>query len=231
MSIIVCGFYRFVAITDLPETRAWLLGLLACRGIKGTILVAPEGINGTIAGLRAAIDEVQGELERDARFSGLRFRESMAEIMPFQRLKVRLKKEIIALRIPDADPTERVGQYVEAEEWNALISDPETLVVDTRNAYEIEEGTFQRALDPKTLSFGQFPAWVDKNLNPQVHRKVAMFCTGGIRCEKATALLLAKGFENVYHLKGGILHYLDVVAPEDSLYEGKCFVFDERRVE
>ena len=228
---VVCGFYRFVALTDLPSLRQQLLELASGQELRGTILLAPEGINGTVSGPPEGVRTLLDWLRADPRFAGIRPRHTEVDEIPFGRLKVRLKKEIIALRVPEADPNDQVGDYVEPSDWNALISDPEVVIVDTRNSYEVEEGSFQGALNPNTRSFGEFPTWVDGNLDPARDKKVAMFCTGGIRCEKATALLLAKGFEKVYHLKGGILGYLDEVPEEDRLWQGECFVFDDRRAE
>lgn len=228
MSVTVTAFYKFVAVADPSALREDLRAFAGARGIKGTILIAPEGINGTVAGADSGIRELLAHLRADPRFADLVSKESCADAPPFGRLKVRLKREIVTLRRPEADPTERVGTYVPPDEWNALISDPDVLVLDTRNAYEVAIGTFRRAVDPETRTFGEFPDFVDAHLDPARHTRVAMFCTGGIRCEKASAYLLAKGFPEVYHLEGGILKYLETVAPEDSLWQGACFVFDER---
>jgi UPF0176 protein len=190
-------------------------------------LLAPEGINGTIAGTRQAIDRVLGYLRSDQRLSDLDYKESTALSPPFDRMKVRLKSEIVTLGVPEADPTQQVGTYVEPKDWNALIRDPDVILIDTRNQYEVAIGTFQGAQNPETASFRQFPDYVQQ-LDPAQHPKVAMFCTGGIRCEKASALMLARGFQQVYHLKGGILKYLEDVPPEQSLWQGECFVFDQR---
>jgi UPF0176 protein len=226
--IVVASFYRFVAFPDFREAKEPLLGRCLECGVKGTILLAPEGINGTIAGPEGGIDAVLECLRSDARFAGLKARMSEVDGIPFGRMRVRLKKEIVTLKAPEADPTKRVGEYVAPRDWNELLEDPEVVVVDTRNAFEVEEGTFRGAINPGTRSFGQFPGWVDANLDPKEHRAIAMFCTGGIRCEKATSYLLQRGFERVYHLRGGILGYLDEVPAEESLWEGKCFVFDGR---
>lgn len=196
--------------------------------MKGTILLAPEGINASISGERIAVDRVMALLEQDKRFSGLTPRVFEVDGHPFGRLRVRLKKEIITIGCPEADPRVRVGEYVDPTEWNALISNPEVTVLDTRNTYEVSEGTFDGAIDPEIAHFSHFPKYVDQALSPSKHRKVAVFCTGGIRCEKATALLLERGFQEVYHLKGGILAYLQSVPESESLWNGKCFVFDER---
>ena len=226
--IVVIAFYKFVTLDDAPAMRERLLKLCQEHGVRGTILLAEEGINSTISGTREAIDAVMAYLRSDPRLADLESKESYCEDPPFGRLKIKIKKEIVTLRAPEADPTKTVGRYVNSSEWNALLEDPEVVLIDTRNDYEVSEGTFMGAIDPKTTSFGEFPAWVKENLEPTKHKKVAMFCTGGIRCEKATALLLAHGFENVYHLKGGILKYLEEVPVAESKFEGGCFIFDER---
>ena len=226
--IVVAALYQFVR---LPDFRALQGPLLACcqqHGIRGTFLLAEEGINGTIAGTRAGIDAVLGHLKADARFANLEHKESYTETPPFHRMKVRLKKEIVTLGVPSADPAHLVGTYLDAREWNALISDPEVLVIDTRNQYEVEIGTFQNAISPHTETFGEFPKFAETKLADKKHRKIAMFCTGGIRCEKATSYLKSQQFEQVYHLKGGILRYLETVPPSENLWQGECFVFDQR---
>lgn len=228
MSIVVAAFYKFVKLPDYVELRSPLLELCLAQGIRGTILLATEGINGTIAGTRQGIDMVLASLRSDDRFTDLEHKESIADEMPFDRLKVRLKREIVTLGIPEVDPTEQVGTYVEPQDWNDLITNSEVTLVDTRNQYEVDIGTFQGAKSPETTTFRQFPQYVEQQLDPTQHKKVALFCTGGIRCEKATAYLLAQGFEEVYHLKGGILKYLEEVPPEESLWQGECFVFDQR---
>ncbi|MUL35503.1 rhodanese-related sulfurtransferase [Gloeocapsopsis dulcis] len=228
MTQIVATFYKFVSLPDAAETQEPLLSYCLAHNVKGTILLAAEGINGTIAATRDGIDAVLSFLRADVRFADLEHKESSADSPPFERMKVRLKKEIVTLGVPEVDPNEQVGTYVFPQEWNALISDPEVTVIDTRNDYEVNIGSFQRAQNPQTRSFRQFPEYVEQNLNPSKHKKVAMFCTGGIRCEKASSFLLAQGFAEVYHLKGGILKYLEEVPAEESLWEGECFVFDER---
>jgi len=190
--------------------------------------LAHEGINGTIAGSRESIDIILSYLRSDERLADLDWKESYCEENPFYRMKVRLKKEIVTLGVPTVDPNRVVGTYVTPQDWNDIISDPETIVVDTRNDYEYEIGTFKGAHDPQTETFREFPDYIKKNLDPKKHKKVAMFCTGGIRCEKASAYMLDEGFEEVYHLKGGILKYLEEVPQEESLWEGDCFVFDGR---
>ena len=226
--VVVAALYRFVRLPDYRELRKPLLDNCRAIGLKGTLLLAPEGINGTVAGSRSAIDRLRARLLADPRFRDMEYKESLAIGMPFYRMKVKLKREIVTLGESAADPTRRVGSYVDPNDWNALINNPEVLVVDTRNDYEVAVGTFQRAVNPKTESFRDFPAFVREQLSPEKHRAVAMFCTGGIRCEKATSLLLAEGFEAVYHLKGGILKYLETVPASDSLWQGECFVFDQR---
>ena len=228
----VCAFYQFAALPDYRELREPLRAFCARLSLKGSVLLAEEGINGTIAGAPEAIDAFAHELARGDMFGGrldnLELKFSAAEAMPFGRLKVRLKKEIVTLGDAAADPTRQVGTYVDAREWNALISTPDTLVLDTRNAFEVAMGTFEGAVDPDIKSFGQFKDFAARHLDPAKHRKIAMFCTGGIRCEKASAYLLAHGFGEVYHLKGGILRYLEGVPEEESRWRGECFVFDER---
>lgn len=228
MTITVSAFYKFVRVDAPQELRDHLRAELAARAMKGTILVAPEGINGTISGAHEDMAAFLGDLRADARFADLVTKDAATHAHPFKRLKVKVKREIIQLGRPEADPTRRAGTYVEPGDWNALIADPDVLVIDTRNAYEVAEGTFKGAVDPKTRHFGEWPQYVAANLDAQRHRKIAMFCTGGIRCEKASAYLLAHGFDEVYHLKGGILNYLAHVPSGESLWQGKCFVFDER---
>ena len=228
MKLIVAAFYKFMKIPDYRDKRQPLLYFCQERAIKGTILLAKEGINGTIAGSREAIDEVIAFLAQDFCLTDLEVKESQTELMPFDRMKVKLKKEIVTIGLPEVDPTEEVGTYVKPEDWNELISEPEVVVIDTRNDYEVAIGTFKGSINPKTESFRDFPEYTCKNLDPNKHKKVAMFCTGGIRCEKATSYLLDRGFKEVYHLKGGILKYLEEVPPEESMWEGECFVFDDR---
>ncbi len=224
----IATLYKFTALPDYKALRQPLLNCCERHHVKGTLLLAPEGVNGTIAGSRAGIDAVLDFLRADPRFADLIHKESEAEGQPFYRMKVRLKKEIVTMGRPEVDPTKRVGTYVEPADWNALISDPEVTLIDTRNDYEVEVGTFRGAVDPHTDSFREFPDYVETHLDPAQHKKVAMFCTGGIRCEKATAYMLDQGFEEVYHLKGGILKYLEDVDAEHSLWDGECFVFDQR---
>ena len=226
MTLTVVTFYQFLSLPDCAEIQPKLLAVCQAQAVCGTILLASEGINGTIAGSEAAIDAVLAHLRSDARFSDLNAKFSVAEQMPFERLKVRLKREIVTLGIP-IDPN-RVGCYVEPVDGNALIADPEVLLIDTRNQYEVAIGSFEGAENPGTGSFRQFPDYVQQQLDPSQHKKIAMFCTGGIRCEKASAYLLSQGFEQVYHLKGGILNYLEQVPAAESRWQGECFVFDQR---
>lgn len=225
---VISAFYQFVRLDDYQAMQGPMQDFCRAQGVRGSILMSDEGINGTIAGTRAGIDAVMAYLRADERLANLLHKESFADFRPFKRMKVRLKKEIVTIKRDDADPFKQVGTYVPPEEWNALISRDDVILVDTRNDYELKYGTFQGAIDPDIRSFSQFPDYIDEHLDPQTHRKVAMFCTGGIRCEKATAYLLAQGFEEVYHLEGGILRYFEEIAPEESLWDGECFVFDER---
>jgi len=228
----VAAFYQFAALPDFRELHAPLREICAELELKGSVLLAEEGINGTLAGAVDAIGHFIAELRGAAlfggRFDNLELKFSQASTMPFQRLKIRLKKEIVTLGAPGLDPARQVGIYVGPADWNALIATPDTLVIDTRNAFEVAMGTFVGAVDPGIDSFGQFKDFVTRHLDPATHRKVAMFCTGGIRCEKASAYLLARGFPEVYHLKGGILGYLVGVPEAESRWRGECFVFDER---
>jgi UPF0176 protein len=227
-SIVVAALYKFVTLSDYHALREPLLDTCLKAGTRGTLLLAPEGINGTIAGSRAAIDTVLAYLRSDPRLADLEHKESRDERMPFHRMKVKLKKEIVTMGVAGVDPNARVGTYVRPRDWNALVSDPEVLLIDTRNDYECDIGTFRGAVDPRTVNFREFPDYVRANLDPAIHKKVAMFCTGGIRCEKASAFMLNEGFAEVYHLQGGILKYLEEVPPEESIWEGECFVFDNR---
>lgn len=227
-SIVVAALYKFVRLDDFEQLREPLLTLMLAQNVRGTLLLASEGINGTIAGPRAGIDTVLGWLREDPRLADLEHKESFHDEHPFLRTKVKLKKEIVTMGVEGIDPNRTVGTYLSPQEWNAVISDPETILIDTRNDYEVEVGTFRGAINPETRTFREFPDYVKETLDPARHKKVAMFCTGGIRCEKSTAYLKEQGFEEVYHLKGGILKYLEEMPREDSLWEGECFVFDER---
>ena len=239
---LTAAFYKFVELTDFADLKASLLAFCESHNVKGTILLANEGINSTIAGPEAGVRAVLAHLRTDPRLAALEHKESWSDKPPFYRMKVKLKREIVTMGVPTVNPNETVGKYVKPQDWNALISDPEVLVIDTRNTYEVDIGTFKGAVDPRLKSFSQFPEWL--MAQPQIAEseakkaerpdgvdkktKVAMFCTGGIRCEKSTAFLKAQGFDEVYHLEGGILKYLETVPAEQSLWEGECFVFDER---
>ncbi|MGO4437026.1 oxygen-dependent tRNA uridine(34) hydroxylase TrhO [Rhizobium sp. RAF56] len=224
----VAALYHFVSVPRVEGLRDALQALCDESGVKGTLLLAREGINGTIAGSDAGIQAVLSYLRAQPEFATLEHKESRASKMPFLRMKVRLKKEIVTMGVENIDPKKIVGTYVAPKDWNALISDPETIVIDTRNDYETAIGVFKGAVDPKTKTFREFPEWVRQNTGLHNKPKIAMYCTGGIRCEKATAFMKEQGFDEVYHLKGGILKYLEDVSPEESLWEGACFVFDER---
>ncbi|WP_421843848.1 rhodanese-related sulfurtransferase [Marinobacter algicola] len=226
--VVVCALYKFAVLNDYKALRQPLLDLMLAKEVHGTLLLAREGINGTIAGSREGVDAIRDWLEADQRFEGIDYKESFVDIQPFKRTKVKLKKEIVTMGVEGIDPKRIVGTYVDPKEWNDLISDPDVLVVDTRNQYEVEIGTFQNARNPATDTFREFPEYVKENLDPSKHKKVAMFCTGGIRCEKSTAFLKEQGFDEVYHLKGGILRYLEEVPESQSLWRGECFVFDDR---
>lgn len=225
-------FYKFVELSDIEARRAPLLAFCEQRGVKGLILLAKEGINSTIAGPEASIRAVLAYLRADPKFSDLQPKESWSGLPPFRRMRVRLKNEIVTSGMPEVSPATMAGIYVKPEDWNTLIRDPDVVLVDTRNDYEIEIGTFERAIDPAIQTFSQLPAWINRaDVLKAVggkRPKVAMFCTGGIRCEKSTAMMRAKGYDEVYHLEGGILKYLETVSPEESLWRGECFVFDER---
>lgn len=227
-NIIVCALYKFVTLENYAALKTPLLDLMLKNQLRGTLLLAHEGINGTVAGTREAIDSLLIHLQADARLNPLSYKESFTDTSPFLRSRVKLKKEIVTMGIQDIDPKRTAGTYVKAKDWNQLISDPEVLLIDTRNDYEVQVGTFKNALNPKTESFREFPDYVKQHLDPQKHKKIAMFCTGGIRCEKSTAYLKEQGFEAVYHLEGGILKYLEDVPEAGSLWQGDCFVFDDR---
>lgn len=222
--LIVAALYQFTPLPEYKELQPQLKTLCDNHGIKGILLLAEEGINGTVAGSREAIDQLKSYLM--TRFNSLEYKESWADKMPFHRMKVRLKKEIVTLGVP-VKPFETVGTYVDPKDWNDLISDPEVLLIDTRNDYEVEIGTFQGAVNPETQSFTEFPEFV-KSIDKTKYKKIAMCCTGGIRCEKASSYMISQGFNEVYHLKGGILKYLEKISPEESLWKGECFVFDKR---
>lgn len=225
--IVIITFYHFVDLPDYEQRRQPLLDFCNEHDLKGTILLAKEGVNSTISGTRENIAALINHLKSDPKFADLRWKESFADFKPFERMKVRLKVEIVRMGMEDMDISDR-GEYVTSEEWDELISDPEVVTVDTRNIYETKIGTFEGAIDPETRNFREFPGWVEKNLDPEKHKKVAMYCTGGIRCEKSTALLKNMGFEDVYHLEGGILKYLEDTKNKNNKWQGECFVFDDR---
>jgi UPF0176 protein len=229
---LTAAFYKFVELADFEDRKAPLLALCEQHHVKGTILLAREGINSTIAGAPDDIHAVLAYLRSDPLLADLQHKESYADRPPFNRMKVRLKREIVTMGVPGVDPTRMAGTYVKPEDWNALIADPDVVLVDTRNDYEVAIGTFTGAIDPHIRTFGELPAWVEqaKQLQTTTGKKpkVAMFCTGGIRCEKSTAYMRAQGYDEVYHLEGGILKYLETVPPEQSQWQGTCFVFDER---
>lgn len=225
---VVAALYRFVRLPQFEALREPLLDQCVSFGIRGTLLLASEGINGTVAGTREGIDLLLAYLKAIPELAQLDHKESFCDELPFYRMKVKLKKEIVTMGVEGIDPQVTVGRYVEPKDWNALITDPDVLLVDTRNDYEVEIGTFKGALDPNTTTFREFPEYVKNNLDPQKQKKVAMFCTGGIRCEKATAYMIEQGYDEVFHLKGGILKYLEEVPEAESLWQGECFVFDNR---
>ncbi|RKF17511.1 rhodanese-related sulfurtransferase [Alginatibacterium sediminis] len=225
---VVSALYKFVALDNYQELRSSLLKTMQSHNIKGTLLLAKEGINGTVAGLPHEIEALLTWLKSDPRLNDLSHKESFSDELPFKRCKVKLKKEIVTMGVEGIDPRHVVGTYVKPGDWNALISDPEVTVIDTRNDYEIQIGSFKHALNPETKTFREFPEYVDQNLDSSKIKKVAMFCTGGIRCEKSTAYLKEQGFDEVYHLQGGILKYIEEVPEQESLWEGDCFVFDDR---
>lgn len=226
--IVVAALYHFTPLDDLEDHQAKLLKLLEANQVRGTLLLAPEGVNGTIAGTRDGIDAALEGVRNLPGCSSLEHKESHAESQPFLRTKVRLKKEIVTMGVPGINPARSVGRYIDPENWNDVISDPDTVVIDTRNDYEVGIGTFEGAINPQTESFREFPAWFDKFRAENPGKRIAMFCTGGIRCEKSTAYALSTGVNDVVHLKGGILKYLENVPEEESRWQGECFVFDGR---
>lgn len=225
--LVVAAFYKFIALPDYEKLKPQILAVCKENEIQGTILLAAEGINGTIAGSRHGMDTVLAYLRTDTRLADLSHKESFTNDPPFERMKVKLRNEIVALGRTDVDPNKVVGTYVKPAEWNDLLSDPDVMLIDTRNNYEVSAGTFDGAINPQTDTFREFPAYAQQ-LDPQQHKKIAMFCTGGIRCEKASSLLLDMGFKEVYHLQGGILKYLEEVPAAESRWQGECFVFDNR---
>lgn len=226
--LIVAALYHFSPLPDYVEWRESLQKFCDEKNIKGILLVASEGINGTVCGARESIDALLVYIRAHDGFENLVHKESFAQTSPFYRMKVRVKKEIVTLKRPEADPNKYVGEYVDPRDWNDLIADLDTVVLDTRNDYEVKIGTFKRAINPNTETFVEFPKFVEENLADLKDKKIAMFCTGGIRCEKASSYMLSAGFDKVYHLKGGILKYLEETPVEESLWEGNCFVFDQR---
>ena len=224
----IAALYHFTRFENPADIKPALLDLCVAQEVKGSLLLAKEGINGTIAGPRAGIDAVLSHIKALPGCADLEWKEATSDHPPFGKMKVRLKKEIVTMGQPDVDPRARVGNYVEPADWNDLIRQDDVVVIDTRNDYEVAIGTFEGALNPNTETFREFPDYVKKNLDPKKHKKVAMFCTGGIRCEKSTAYAKEQGFEEVYHLEGGILKYLEEVDQPDSLWQGECFVFDNR---
>ena len=225
---VTCALYKFVALTHFESLRQPLLDVMNDNQVFGTLLLAAEGINGTVSSTRKGIDNLLEWIDQQPGLENIDSKESYDSKIPFYRTKVKLKKEIVTMGVEGIDPKETAGTYVQPEDWNALISDPDVVLVDTRNDYEVKIGTFKDAIDPKTTTFREFPEWSKKNLDPDSNKKVAMFCTGGIRCEKSTAFLKEQGFDEVYHLQGGILKYLEKVPEKDSLWQGECFVFDNR---
>ena len=225
---ISCALYKFVTLANYAALRSPLLKTMTENNVFGTLLLAHEGINGTVSGTREGIDRLLEWLAQEPGLEGIETKESYHDEIPFYRTKVKLKKEIVTMGVEGIDPKRSVGTYVRPADWNALISDPDVVLVDTRNDYEVEIGTFKNAVNPKTKTFREFPAWAKANLDPQKNKKVAMFCTGGIRCEKSTAYMKEQGFEEVYHLQGGILKYLEEVPADQTLWNGECFVFDNR---
>jgi UPF0176 protein len=225
---VIAALYHFARFDDPARLKPTLLDLCIRNGIKGTLLLAPEGVNGTIAGPRSGIDAVLSYLRSLPGCRDLEWKEATSDRAPFGKMKVRIKKEIVTMGQPDVDPRARVGHYVTPEDWNDVIAQPDVAVIDTRNDYEVAIGTFEGAIDPETKSFGEFPAWWEANKHRFHNKKIAMFCTGGIRCEKSTNFLLGQGVDEVYHLKGGILKYLEDVPADQSRWRGECFVFDNR---
>ena len=226
--IFVTTFYQFTKLEDISKLQESIDACCRKNDVKGIVLLASEGINSTIAGPRNGVLAVLEFLRKDPRFDGLTWKESIAKEQPFRKLRVRLKKEIVTMGVPGIDPERLVGTYIKPEDWNDLISDPDVIVVDTRNDYEVEIGTFKDAINPDITSFGEFPKWIKDNIDIHTQPRVAMFCTGGIRCEKSTALLKEAGVKEVFHLEGGILKYLEQIPEDQSLWDGECFVFDER---
>ena len=224
----ICALYKFTRLDDFETIQLPLKGFLDSLSVRGTLLLAREGINGTISGKQASLDKVLEYLQSDLRFLGLEYKFSYSKKTPFKRLKVKLKKEIVTMGLTEIDPTHSVGTYVKPKDWNKLINDPDVVLIDTRNNYEYEIGSFKGAVNPKTETFREFPSFTKNSIEKYRNKKIAMFCTGGIRCEKSTAYLKSKGYKDVFHLQGGILKYLEEVNEDESLWQGECFVFDDR---
>ena len=224
----ICALYKFTRLDDFEEIQIPLRSFLDSLSVKGTLLLAREGINGTISGTKVSLEKVLDYLQSDPRFLDLEFKFSYSQKIPFKRLKVKLKKEIVTMGLTEIDPTHSAGTYVKPKDWNELINDPDVVLIDTRNNYEYEIGSFKGAINPNTETFREFPSFTKNTLEQYRDKKIAMFCTGGIRCEKSTAYLKSEGFKNVFHLQGGILKYLEEVNEDESLWEGECFVFDDR---
>lgn len=227
-NIVVAALYKFTRFSDFEQYREPILTTMLDNDVKGTLLIASEGINGTISGSRQGIDTILDYLRSIDAIGSFTFKESYTDAQPFYRTKVKLKKEIVTMGVENIDPLQSVGRYVKPADWNALISDPDVILIDTRNDYEVQIGTFQNAINPNTETFREFPDYVANEMDPAKHKKVAMFCTGGIRCEKSTAFMREQGFEEVYHLEGGILKYLEEIPASESMWQGECFVFDNR---
>lgn len=226
--IVVCALYKFITLPHFESLREPIRELMESHGVKGTLLLANEGINGTVAGTREGIDALLAYLQQEDVVGQIVYKESYDSELPFYRTKVKLKKEIVTMGVEGIDPKEVVGTYVKPDQWNELISDPDVVLIDTRNDYEVQIGTFKGAINPKTTTFREFPDYVEREMDATKQKKVAMFCTGGIRCEKSTAYMKEQGFEEVYHLEGGILKYLEEVPQDESMWDGECFVFDNR---
>ena len=224
----VAAFYKFIALPDYKELQQGIQEFAIANEVMGTILLADEGINGTVSGPEEGVRSLLAFIQADERINSFEHKESWAKENPFYRMKVRLKKETVTLGVEGVSPTKQVGEYIEPQDWNAFIQDPDVVVIDTRNDYEVAIGTFKGAIDPETTSFRELPEWVEGQDNALKGKKIAMFCTGGIRCEKSTSYMKAQGYEDVFHLKGGILKYLETVSEEESLWQGECFVFDQR---
>ena len=225
---VIASFYKFIPLADYLSLKLPLLEKMREYDVLGTIILAAEGINGGAAGTPEAMSDLYSYIKSDPRFQDILFKETFDDLMPYEKAKVKFRKEIVTLGVPNIDPLQQTGRRVLPEEWNQLISDPEVLVIDTRNDYEVSLGTFKNAINPNTENFRDFPAYVEENLMDKKDAKIAMFCTGGIRCEKSTGYLMSLGFKNVFQLEGGILNYYECTPASDSLWQGKCFVFDER---